>query len=145
MVTVFETSVIDAPIDKVWEVVRGFNDLPNWHPAIADSRIEDDRDPCTVGCVRNFNLKDGENIRETLLAYSEIDYMFSYDMLTTGLGLFNYLSTMELRPITDGNRTYIQWSAEFTTNEGEEDEKAEMVGQGVFQGGFAALKEYFSK
>lgn len=144
MVTVFETSVIDAPIDKVWEVVRGFNDLPNWHPAIADSHIEDGLDPNTVGCVRNFNLQDGENIRETLLAYSEIDYMFSYDMLTTGLGLFNYISTMELRPITDGNRTYIQWSAEFTTNEGEEVEKAEMVGQGVFQGGFTALKEHFS-
>ncbi len=145
MVTVFETSVIDAPIEKVWEVVRGFNDLPKWHPAIAKSEIEEGLDPFTVGCVRNFYLQDGENIRETLLAFSDLDLMFSYDMLTTGLGLFNYISTMELRPITDGNRTYIQWSAEFTTKDGEEDEKAEMVGNGVFQGGFAALKEHFSK
>ena len=145
MITVFETSVIDAPIDKVWKIVRGFNDLPKWHPAIADGVIEDGLDPCTIGCVRNFNLKDGENVRETLLAYSELDYAFSYDMLTTGLGLFDYISTMELRPITDGDRTYIQWSAEFNTASGEEEEKTDMVANGVFQGGFSALKEHFSK
>lgn len=145
MVTVFETSVIDAPIEKVWEVVRGFNDLPKWHPAIANSEIEDGLNPYTIGCVRNFNLQDGESIRETLIAFSELEYTFSYDMLTTGLGLFDYISTMELRPVTDGDRTYIQWSAEFTTAEGAEEEKADMVGSGVFQGGFAALKEHFSK
>lgn len=145
MVTVFETTVIDAPIDKVWEVVRGFQNLVNWHPAIAKIEIENGLDPNTIGCIRNFYLQDGENIRETLLAYSELDYTFSYDMLTTGLGLFDYISTMELRPITDGNRTYIQWSADFTTDEGKEKEKADMVGNGVFQGGFAALKEHFSQ
>ncbi|HPF46104.1 MAG: SRPBCC family protein [Alphaproteobacteria bacterium] len=145
MVTVFETSVIDAPIDKVWEVVRGFNDLQKWHPAIAKGEIEGGLDPLTIGCIRNFYLQDGENIRETLLAFSDIDYTFTYDMLTTGLGLFNYLSTMELRPITDGDRTYIQWSAEFTTAPGEEKEKADMVANGVFQGGFAALKEHFAQ
>ena len=145
MVTVFETSVIDAPIDKVWEVVRGFQNLVNWHPAIAKIEIENGLDPNTIGCIRNFYLQDGENIRETLLAYSELDYTFSYDMLTTGLGLFDYISTMELRPITDGNRTYIQWSADFTTDVGKEKEKADMVGNGVFQGGFAALKEHFSQ
>lgn len=145
MVTVFESSVIDAPIDEVWEVVRGFNDLPKWHPGISSSEIEGGHNPCTIGCVRNFNLTDGENIRETLLAFSDLDMSFSYDMLTTGLGLFDYLSTMELLPITDGNRTYIQWSAEFTTKDGEEEAKVDMVGNGVFQGGFTALKEHFSK
>ncbi|MBT5073860.1 MAG: SRPBCC family protein [Kordiimonadaceae bacterium] len=145
MINVFATSVIDAPLDKVWQVVRGFNDLPKWHPAIDRSEIEDGLAPTTIGCVRNFYLADGENIRETLIAYSELDFSFSYDMLTTGLGLFDYISTMELRPISDGDRTYIQWTAEFTTDEGEEEEKADMVANGVFQGGFDALKEHFSK
>ncbi len=145
MVTVFETSVIDAPVEEVWETIKGFNDLPKWHPGIAKSDIEDGLDPLTIGCIRNFYLQDGENVRETLLAFSDIDHMFTYDMLTTGLGLFDYLATVELRPITDGDRTYIQWSAEFKTAAGEEEEKAEMVGKGVFQGGFEALKERVSK
>ena len=37
MINVFVTSVIDAPIEKVWETVRGFNDLPKWHPGIKKS------------------------------------------------------------------------------------------------------------
>ncbi|MDA0708089.1 MAG: SRPBCC family protein [Proteobacteria bacterium] len=145
MINVFVTSVIDAPIEKVWETVRGFNDLPKWHPGIKKSEIEDGLPASTIGCVRNFYLQDGENIRETLLALSDLEYTFSYDMITTGLGLFDYISTMELRPITDGDRTYIQWIAEFTTAEGEEEEKADMVANGVLQGGFNALKEKFKK
>lgn len=145
MINILVTSVIDAPIDKVWQIVKGFNDMPKWHPAIDRSEIEDELDPATVGCVRNFYLADGENIRETLLGYSDLDFSFSYDMLTTGLGLLDYIATMELRPITDGERTYIQWSAEFRTAEGEEEAKADLVANGVFQGGFDALKEHFSK
>jgi hypothetical protein len=34
MAKVFESSVIPAPVDKVWELVRNFNGLPEWHPAI---------------------------------------------------------------------------------------------------------------
>lgn len=145
MVNVFVTSVIDAPIEEVWQIVRGFNDLPKWHPDIETSEIEDGLSPDTIGCVRNFYLKDGENIRETLLALSDLEYTFSYDMLTTGLGLFDYISTMELRPITDGDRTYIQWTAEFTTEIGKEEEKANMVANEVFQLGFNALKEKLNK
>ncbi len=34
------SSVINAPIEKVWARIRDFNGLPNWHPAIARSEIE---------------------------------------------------------------------------------------------------------
>ena len=40
MVRVSVSSVLDAPPDAVWSRVRDFNGLPQWHPAIADSRIE---------------------------------------------------------------------------------------------------------
>ena len=38
MIRVYTSSVIDAPADAVWEQVRDFNGLPQWHPCIADSR-----------------------------------------------------------------------------------------------------------
>lgn len=145
MINVFVTSMIDAPIDEVWKVVRGYNQLPNWHPAIDRSEIEDGLPEDTVGCVRNFYLKDGQNVREQLIGLSDLDYSFSYAMFDTGMGMFDYISSFELRPITDGNRTYVQWIAEFTTAAGEEDEKANMVANDVFQGGFEALKERFKK
>ena len=145
MINIFITSVIDAPIDKVWEVVRGYNDMPNWHPAVDRSEIEDELHPDTVGCVRNFYLADGQNVREQLIALSDLDFSFSYSMIDTGLGMYDYIASVELRPITDGDRTYIQWTAEFTTASGEEKEKENMVANDVFQGGFNALKERFSK
>ncbi len=36
-------SVIDASADTVWSRIRDFNALPQWHPGIADSRIENGR------------------------------------------------------------------------------------------------------
>ena len=39
MPRIYISSVIDAPAAKVWERIRDFNGLPQWHPGIADSRI----------------------------------------------------------------------------------------------------------
>ena len=41
--------------------------MPKWHPAIKDSHIESGLQADRVGCIRNFNLKDGGNIREHLI------------------------------------------------------------------------------
>ncbi len=143
MVKVYTSSVLAAPADQVWRVVRDFNGLPDWHPAIADSRIESGLPADRVGCVRNFNLKDGGNIREQLLSLSDYDMTCSYSILVSPMGVENYVATLKLTPVTDGNRTFAEWSAEFDCEPGRERELAELVGNGVFQGGFDALKQRF--
>ena len=40
MARVYVSPVVNARNDRVWARVRDFNGLPNWHPAIAESRIE---------------------------------------------------------------------------------------------------------
>ena len=145
MVKVYTSSVIDAPADRVWSVVRDFNALPNWHPAIRDSRIEGNHPSDKIGCIRNFNLKDGGNIRERLLALSDYDYSCTYSILESPMGVSNYVATLKLAPITDGNRTFAEWTAEFECDAGRESALAQLVGQGVFQGGFDALKRSFGR
>ena len=71
MARVFVSSVINAPTDQVWDRIRDFNGLPKWHPRIRDSRIEDALPSDKVGCIRNFNLQNGDNIRERLLGLSD--------------------------------------------------------------------------
>jgi len=132
------SSVISAPIEKVWSTIRDFNALPAWHPAIADSKIENDEPSDKVGCIRNFNLKDGGNLREQLLALNDHDHACTYSILESPMPVENYVATLQLVKITDGDRTYIQWTAEFDT-EAEADMIA-LIGGGVFQGGFDALK-----
>jgi hypothetical protein len=145
MVKVYTSSVIDAPADRVWAVVRDFNAMPTWHPAIRDSRIEGNHPSDKIGCVRNFNLKDGGNIRERLLALSDYDYSCTYSILESPMGVSNYVAVLKLAPITDGNRTFAEWSAEFDCPAERVNTLVQTVGQGVFQGGFDALKRQFGR
>jgi hypothetical protein len=140
MVKVYSSSVIDAPADRVWAAVRDFNALPQWHPAIRDSRIEGNHPSDKIGCIRNFNLRDGGNIRERLLALSDYDFTCTYSILESPMGVREYIATLKLSPITDGNRTFAEWTAEFDCEPERAGQLAQQIGQGVFQGGFDGLK-----
>ena len=143
MIRVYVSCVIDASADNVWSRIRDFNGLPQWHPGIADSRIENGEPPDKVGCVRHFHTRDGGMIRERLLALSDYDYSCTYAILESPMGVDNYTATIKLTPVTDGNRSFAEWSAEFDCAQDRERELSETIGTGVFQGGFDALKRHF--
>jgi hypothetical protein len=141
MIKVYVSSVVDAPADVVWGVVRDFNALPRWTPFVAESRIEQNLPSDRIGCVRNFRLKDGGVIREQLLSLSDYDFQCSYSILESPMGVSDYLATLKLTPVTDGNRTFAEWSAEFDAPAGREKELAEQIGQGVFQAALSHLRQ----
>jgi uncharacterized protein YndB with AHSA1/START domain len=143
MTEVYASSVLAAPADRVWATLRDFNGLPDWHPAIAESRIEGNAPSDQVGCVRAFRLQDGGFLREQLLALSDYDLSVTYSILESPMGVENYVATLKLTPVTDGARTFIEWSAEFDCPPEREAELVEQIGGGVFQGGFDALKSRF--
>ncbi len=145
MIRVYTSSVIGAPAEAVWALIRDFNGLPKWHPAIADSRIENGWPADRVGCIRNFRLKEGGVIREQLLMLSDYDYQCAYSILESPMAVSNYVATLKLTPVTDGNRTFAEWSAEFDAPSAQERKLADDIGQGVFQGGFTALIGYFGR
>ncbi len=143
MAQVYTSSVIGAPAERVWAAIRDFNCLPDWHPAIAESRIEGGAPADQVGCVRAFRLKDGGYIRERLLALSDYDYSCTYSILESPMGVENYVATLKLTPITDGGRSFAEWSAEFDCPPEREAELVALIGREVFQGGFDSLKSRF--
>ena len=143
MARVYTSSVIPAPTAKVWERVRDFNALPRWHPAIRESRIENGEPSDRVGCVRDFRLQNGDRIREKLLGLSDYDYFCTYSILESPMPLTDYIATLRLTPITDGDRTFAEWSAEFDCAPDVADELVGNIGQGVFQAGFDSLKRHF--
>ncbi len=143
MATVYTSSIIDAPAPRVWEALRDFNALPAWHPIVEDSRIEGHAASDQVGCIRAFRLSDGGFIRERLLALSDYDYCCVYAILESPMGVEDYIATLKLTPITDGDRTFAEWSAEFECDPNREAELVEQIGQAVFQAGFDALKQRF--
>ena len=104
MARVYVSSVIDGRSDRVWARVRDFNGLPSWHPGIAESRIENGEPSDKIGCVRDFRLRNGDRIREKLLGLSDFDLFCTYSILESPMGVENYVATLRLTPITDGER-----------------------------------------
>jgi hypothetical protein len=143
MARVYASSVINASAARVWARVRDFNGLSNWHPAIAESRIENGEPADKVGCIRNFSLRNGDRLREQLLGLSDYDMFCTYSILDSPMPLTNYVATLRLTPITDQDRTFVEWSAEFDCAPDKEGELVSNIGGGVFQGGFDALKRAF--
>ena len=141
---VVRSTVIDAPIARVWAVLRDFNSHDQWHGVVAESRIEGDERGDQVGCVRSFTLKDGNRIREQLLTLSDTDYKSTYCIVEATVPLQRYVATVTLKPVTDGDRTFWHWESTFATSPGQERELREMVARDVYEAGFASLRRYLS-
>jgi hypothetical protein len=142
MVRVVESTVLDAPVEAVWAVLRDFNGFDRWHPAIADSHIERGYSADKIGCVRRLHLADGSEVREQLLTLSDADMAFSYCLLDTPIPLLNYVAHLRLAPVTDGDRTFWHWQSRFDTPPGREMELRDLVSNGIFRAGFDAVREH---
>ena len=137
-----KSTVLDAPAEAVWAVIRDFNGHDQWHPAVAESHIERGYPSDMVGCVRNFRLESGANLREQLLTLSDLEQTFSYCLLDTPVPLYNYVAHVRLFPVTDGDRTYWEWESRFDTPPGRAGELSELVGDGIYAAGFEAVRTH---
>ncbi|WP_339762368.1 zinc-binding dehydrogenase [uncultured Hoeflea sp.] len=142
MVRVVQSAVIDVPIDDVWRVLRDFNSHDQWHPAIAESRIEDGHPADMVGAVRAFSLTDGGRLREQLLRLNDHDHELSYCLLEAPLPLYGYVANIRLRPVTDTGQTFWQWESTFSTPADQLETLADLVANGIYKAGMRALAAY---
>jgi NADPH:quinone reductase-like Zn-dependent oxidoreductase len=145
VIRVTRSCLVDAPIERVWAVLRDFNSHIDWHPIIDRSVIEHGESADQVGCVRNFTLKDGNQVREQLLTLSDRDHVSTYCILEATVPLLRYVATVRLKPVTDGNRTFWHWQSTFDAPRGRESEMAQMVGANVYEAGMKALREFLAR
>jgi hypothetical protein len=113
MARVYVSAVMDIPIAEAWDVLRDFNALPVYHPFFSKSEIEGGKPSDQIGCVRDFYTHEGGRIREELLTLSDRDYTCCYKILEASLPVKNYIAEMRLIPITEGNKTFGDWWAEY--------------------------------
>jgi Polyketide cyclase / dehydrase and lipid transport len=140
MVRVVKSTIVEAPVETVWDTLRDFNGHDRWHPVVRDSVIEKGQTSDRIGCVRRFHLQDGSELREMLLTLSDADMAFSYCLLDTPVPLLNYVAHVRLSPVTDGDRTFWHWESRFDTPPGREEELRNMVAENVYQGGMDAIR-----
>jgi hypothetical protein len=141
MPKIIRSTILDAPVDRVWDMLRDFNGHDRWHPIVRQSAIERGQSSDRIGCVRRFTLQDGSELREMLLALSDLEMTFTYCLLDTPVPLLNYVAHVRLLPVIDGDRTFWQWDSRFDAPAGQERALTSMVAEGVYEAGFAAIRQ----
>ena len=110
----YNSTVIDAPIEKVWEIVKNFHEL-SWASAVI-TKVEavGDKAGTEVGAKRILN----DAFHETLISWNEHAFTFSYSIddgpePVSKASLSKYIGVVKLRPVTDSNSTFIEWSSSY--------------------------------
>ena len=142
----YYSTVIDGPVDEVWAVARDFNGLATWNAEmVPTSEIEDGKAGDQVGAIRNFSLASGANLREQLLAHSDRDRSYTYNFQKHPFeGVENYVATLHVLPVTDANRTFVEWWTEFDCPLDKLDDWEDFFASQVFKGALEAMKSYLA-
>lgn len=119
------SAVLDHPLAAVWSLIRDFNNYPAYIEGVSDSVIEDDRRGDDVGAIRRFCYL-GLWIRQRLVAHSDAAHSLTYagieplpfpvELASQPVSPVRYEGTISLRDITQGNRTFIEWSVALDTD-----------------------------
>jgi hypothetical protein len=136
------SAIIPADAAAVWAVVRDFDGLPRWHPAIEASELETPGD--SVGAVRRLTLGDGEEVREVLVALSDTTRTLTYEILTSPFPVRLYRSTMRVVPVTTTGESFVEWTVVFDCDSDDADRLVDFFGEGVFGTGLSGLGAHFS-
>jgi hypothetical protein len=126
---------IAAPADKVWQLIGGFNSLPDWLPYIPASELSEG------GRVRSLANPSGEAIIERMEAFSEKERSYSYAILQAPFPVTGYLSTLCVRDGADG-KAVVDWSGSFTPDGVSDDEVIKLF-HGIYHDGLTALQRHF--
>jgi hypothetical protein len=123
---------VSSPPDAVWELIGGFNSLPDWIPAIRHSELSDG------GRVRHFTLPDGQPCVERLVSFDDVARTYTYAIVRGPFPIVDYISTLRVYDMNGGKASRVEWSGRFTPNGVSEQEAARIV-QGIYDGGLNAL------
>ena len=122
---------IPASADRVWQLIGGFNSLPEWLPFIPKSELSEG------GRVRSLQTADGAVVIERLQAFDNAGKTYSYSILQAPFPATDYLATIKVEAQCDGAR--VTWSGRFEPV-GVSNEEVEALFTGIYQGGLEALR-----
>lgn len=129
---------IKAPPSEVWEVIGGFNNLPDWLPLVEKSSLEN------KGKVRRLKLAGGGESLEQLEEHQEKERFYRFSMIRTTLPISNYVSTLRVNAQGGGRHSIVDWSSHFNAL-GVSPEEAVRIIESSYQAGFDQLQKIFKQ
>ena len=126
---------LDVSSEKVWDLIGGFNALPDWHPAVEKSELEQE------GSMRKLSLAGGGTIIEKLEKKDDLNRVYSYSIIDSPLPVANYVATISVTDLGNG-KAKVEWSGEFKPSGASETDAVKVI-QGIYQAGLDNLKKMF--
>lgn len=127
---------IPVSVEKMWELIGGFNAVPDWHPAIEKSELEQG------GKIRRLSLAGGGTIVEQLERVDENEHVYRYSIVESPLPVADYVAEIRVRPDEEGKGCTVEWSSEFNPKDASATDAMQVI-QGIYQAGFDNLKKLF--
>lgn len=134
MATTSASIEIPVAADRVWQLIGGFNALPDWLPYIPTSALSEG------GRVRSLATPDGEVIVERLEAFSNRDRSYSYSFISAPFPVRDYLATLQVREIAGREAALVVWSGSFVAD-GVSDDEVTSLFHGIYRAGLEALAQ----
>jgi mxaD protein len=109
-----ESVVIQAPVEKVWSVIKQFDAVDKWHPDVKDSAGDGKNNE--VGEVRTITLQSGEQFTEELDFYSEQDHLYKYRMKkenTAALPISSHTTSFQVKAGESPNTSVVSIKSRF--------------------------------
>ena len=136
MANTIVTMEIPANPEKVWQLIGGFNSLPDWLPYIPSSELSEG------GRVRSLANPDGDAIVERLEAFNDKERFYTYSIMKAPFPITNYQSTIRVQEHTDRNKSIVEWSGSFTPVDVTDEEVIKLF-HGIYKDGLEALRQAF--
>lgn len=99
--------VINADVEKVWNKIKSFDSLAEWHSAVESVSMTDPQ-------TRIVMLKSGGEFTDSLDEVNDTEHYFSYRLLkenTETLPVSFY--TINIQVLPEGNTSKVTWSGRF--------------------------------
>lgn len=115
----YNSIVINAPADDVFNTLKDFNDLSWSKNVISKVELVGGKSGHEIGARRVLN----DAFHETLLSVDNDKRNFSYS-IDAGPGplapemVKGYIGRVSVRPITENNTAFVQWSSSWDSEEG---------------------------
>ncbi|MFS8050905.1 SRPBCC family protein [Rhizobium sp. BR 314] len=132
------TITLPVAADRVWQLIGGFDSLPDWLPYIPKSELSEG------GRVRRLVNPDGNAIVERLEAFDNSARSYTYSILQAPFPVSGYRSTLRVVGIDGDQSSRVEWSGEFTPA-GVSDEDASALFGGIYRDGLSALQATLAK
>ncbi len=127
---------ISASPEEVWQLIGGFDSLPDWLPYIPSSKVTEG------GRVRHLANPDGDAIVERLENFNDKERYYTYSIMKAPFPVTDYLSTIQVKEDIGGKSSLVEWYGSFTPV-GASDQEAIDLFHGIYKDGLEALQKAF--